>query len=46
MAVEQSRPYLMSRGLTSEAKINYTYDFGFGVGGPIVKGKLWFWACV
>lgn len=37
-------PYLMSRGLTSEAKINYTYDFGFGVGGPIVKGKLWFWA--
>jgi hypothetical protein len=34
---------LEARGLTSVSPIKETYDFGAGFGGPIIRGKLWFW---
>jgi len=34
---------LEARGLTSSQYIKHIYDLGAGVGGPIVRGKLWFW---
>lgn len=37
-------PALMARGLTSGQNIRHIYDIGAGVGGPIMRGKLWFWA--
>ncbi|HEX4155990.1 MAG TPA: TonB-dependent receptor [Acidobacteriaceae bacterium] len=37
-------PALIARGLTSGQNIRHIYDFGLGLGGPIVHEKLWFWA--
>ena len=34
---------LRARGLTTAQGIKKIYDFGIGIGGPIVRGKLWFW---
>ena len=34
---------LRSRGLPSDTPIRKVYDYGFGVGGPIKKDKLWFY---
>ena len=36
-------PALEARGLQSGENIKETYDLGAGVGGPIFRGKLWFW---
>ena len=33
---------LKARGLNSATKQRYLYDVGAGIGGPIVKDKLWF----
>ena len=35
-------PELISKGLTSAASIKKVYDVGMGIGGPIIKDKLWF----
>lgn len=35
-------PELRSRGLRAVDKIDRIYDFNFGLGGPIVRDKLWF----
>jgi hypothetical protein len=37
-------PALEARGLQSGENIKETYDLGVGIGGPIFRGKLWFWA--
>jgi hypothetical protein len=34
---------LRARGLTRTTRFSYIYDVGAGVGGPIVKDKLWFY---
>jgi hypothetical protein len=34
---------LRARGVTNVAKIQQIKDFGFNVGGPILKDKLWWW---
>jgi hypothetical protein len=33
--------YLISRGVATPPSIDKIYDFGIGVGGPLVKDKLW-----
>jgi Carboxypeptidase regulatory-like domain len=35
---------LLARGLVSGQNIKHIYDFGAGIGGPILHGKLWFWS--
>jgi len=37
-------PYLQSRGATSSSRIDKLWDFGAGVGGRIIKDRLWFYA--
>ena len=37
-------PDLVARGLKSGNRIDHIYDFNAGLGGPIVKDKLWFFA--
>jgi hypothetical protein len=37
---------LTSRGVTSAAAIRKIYDAGGGVGGPIVRDRLWFYAAL
>lgn len=37
-------PALVARGLLSGENIKETFDYGAGVGGPIVRDKLWYWA--
>ena len=37
-------PALVARGLASGENIKETFDYGAGVGGPIVRDRLWFWA--
>ncbi len=34
---------LRARGVTNTNKIQQIKDFGFSVGGPIVKNRLWWW---
>ena len=36
-------PELKAQGAGSGAPIQNIRDFGFDVGGPIMKGKLWYW---
>ena len=36
-------PELKAQGAGSGAPIQNIKDYGFDVGGPIVKGKLWYW---
>jgi hypothetical protein len=35
---------LRSRGVTSNASVKRVYDWGFGVGGPIRRDRIWFYA--
>ena len=35
---------LRARGLLSESKVKRVYDVGVGVGGPVKRDKLWFYA--
>ena len=35
---------LQARGVTAGPSVKNIYDFGVGVGGPIVKNKLWFYS--
>jgi hypothetical protein len=37
-------PDLTARGLKGGNRIDHIYDVNFGLGGPIVKDKLWFFA--
>lgn len=37
-------PYLVSRGLVVSNSINQLFDIGAGVGGRIIKDRLWFYA--
>lgn len=36
-------PELLARGLRQSATPRYTYDSGVGLGGPIVRDRLWFY---
>jgi len=37
---------LRARGVSSEQQVNFLYDYGVSVGGPLKKDKLWFFASV
>jgi hypothetical protein len=37
-------PDLVARGLKNGNRIDHIYDFNVGLGGPIVRDKLWFFA--
>ncbi len=37
---------LRARGLTRASSIQKIYDVGFGMGGPVVQNKLWFYGAV
>ena len=34
---------LRARGLTSNARVKHIYDAGIGVGGPILRDRIWFY---
>jgi hypothetical protein len=36
-------PALEAQGVTATNKINQIKDFGFNLGGPVVKDKVWLW---
>ena len=35
---------LRSRGLLDSTPVNYIYDVGFGIGGPVKRDRLWFYS--
>ena len=37
-------PELVARGVTRTNSVGHIYDAGFGIGGPIAKDKVWFYA--
>jgi carboxypeptidase family protein len=37
-------PFLQSRGATASSHIQQLWDYGFGVGGSVIRDRLWFFA--
>ena len=37
---------LRARGVTSEQQVNFLYDYGISVGGPLKKDTLWFFTSI